>query len=140
MCRRRRLGWCLLGLVAGGLLGAALVAGGTHGWAGGTDERWESHQSFLSVKLFDTAGTRAEVEAVERRWSARLYPAAVLVGALTGLAIALGRARRRTGPPPGIVVAAWGPWTGGRRVDLASGGGDGSRDVVLGRGERDAIG
>lgn len=84
-----------MGLVVGGILGVVVVTGGTHGWSVGSDDRMESHESFLVFTLYDTVGTPAEVAAVKRWWEVRLYSAAVVVGSVVGLAVALRRTRRR---------------------------------------------
>lgn len=86
LSHRQRLS--LAGVVAGGLLGFALVACRTHGWAGGSDDNWECHQSFLVLRLYDVSGTPDEVATVERWGAIRLHSAAVLV---VGLGVALCR-------------------------------------------------
>src|SRR5262245_43047822 len=97
-----RTKWSIVGLVGGALLGIVVIAGGTHGWAAGEDDRWaggsidraESHQSFLFIELYHVAGTHDEVAAVERWWAIRLYSIAVIVGGLVGVSIALALTRR----------------------------------------------
>src|SRR5262249_35553622 len=49
-------------------------AGADDRLAGGSDDRRESHRSFLFVKLDGVAAPHAEVAAVERWWAGRTRP------------------------------------------------------------------
>jgi hypothetical protein len=92
----RRRAWLLLGLVAGGLLGVAVVAFGTHGSASESETERHAEHSLFWVRLYDERGSPESVRAVERNWGACVFTGGAILGGVIGLAVAFRRTRRCT--------------------------------------------